>query len=90
MFYEEIYQPKVSYCNRDERLPMKLACEFWKREEDINQTMPETVRSTASQAKSHQLTEFRAECSIYAQKYLKACKENQFYATERTRCNPFC
>ena len=28
MFYEEIYQPKVSYCNRDERLPMKLACEF--------------------------------------------------------------
>lgn len=31
MFYEEIYQPKVSYCNGDERLPMKLACEFWKR-----------------------------------------------------------
>lgn len=30
MFYEEIYQPKVSYCNRDERLPMKLAYEFWK------------------------------------------------------------
>ena len=29
MFYEEIYQPKVSYCNRDERLPMKLAYEFW-------------------------------------------------------------
>ena len=22
--------------------------------------------------------------------FVYACKENQFYATERTRCNPFC